>query len=73
MSLIAFVEIKNVYGVERIYPVNETAKILTNMTGKKTLEKENIERIKKLGIAVEVVTKKLWLRHFVNIKLLKNN
>jgi hypothetical protein len=59
MSLIAFVEIKNVYGVERIYPANETAKILTNMTGKKTLERDNIERIKKLGIAVEVITKKL--------------
>lgn len=59
MSLIAFVEIKNVYGVERIYPANETAKILTNMTGKKTLERDNVERIKKLGIAVEVITKKL--------------
>jgi hypothetical protein len=59
MSLTAFVRIEKVYGVERIYPSNETAKILTNMTGKKTLDRDNIERIKKLGIAVEVISEKL--------------
>lgn len=59
MSLKAFVKIQNVYGVERIYPVNETAIILTNLTGNKTLKRDDIERIKKLGISVEVLQAKI--------------
>ena len=51
--------IKNVYGVERIYPVNETAIILTNLTGNKTLKRDDIDRIKKLGISVEVLPTKI--------------
>jgi hypothetical protein len=59
MSLKAFVKIQNVYGVERIYPVNETAIILTNLTGNKTLKRDDIDRIKKLGISVEVLPTKI--------------
>ena len=59
MSLKAFVKIQNVYGVERIYPVNETAIILTNLTGNKTLKRDDIDRIKKLGISVEVLQTKI--------------
>ena len=59
MSLKAFVKIQNVYGVERIYPVNETAIILTNLTGNKTLKRDDIDRIKKLGISVEVLQAKI--------------
>jgi len=51
--------IKNVYGVERIYPVNETAKKLTSLTRKKTLDRDEIEVIKKLGYQVEVMTETL--------------
>jgi hypothetical protein len=51
--------IKNVYGVERIYPVNETAKKLTSLTRKKTLDRDEIEVIKKLGYQVEVMTESL--------------
>lgn len=53
------VNIKQVYGVERIYPVNDQAMILTQLTNKKTLDSRDIELIKKLGYQIEVVTKKL--------------
>ena len=49
------VKIKNVYGMERIYPVNQTAIWLTSLTKKKTLDRDEIEVIKKLGYQVEVV------------------
>lgn len=53
------VNIKQVYGVERIYPVNDQAIFLTQLTNKKTLDNRDIELIKKLGYQIEVVTKKL--------------
>ena len=37
MSTNLIVEKKNVYGVERVYPVCNKAKILTALTGNKTL------------------------------------
>ena len=49
MSTSLIVEKKNVYGVERVYPVCNKAKILTALTGNKTLLPEVIEEIKKLG------------------------
>lgn len=55
MSINVKVKIKNVYGVERIYPVNGTAIFLTSLTRKKTLDKDEIETIKKLGYQIEVV------------------
>lgn len=50
------VKIKNVYGCERIYPINQKAVWLTSLTRKKTLDRDEIEVIKKLGYQVEVVT-----------------
>ena len=43
------VEKKNVYGVERVYPVCNKAKIFAAISGNKTLLPEIIEQIKKLG------------------------
>ena len=40
---------KNVYGVERVYPVCNKAKLFANISGNKTLLPEVIELIKKLG------------------------
>jgi len=40
---------KNVYGVDRIYPVCKDAKILTALTGQKTLLDVDIKLIKQLG------------------------
>ena len=49
MSTSLIVEKKNIYGVERIYPVCNKAKILTALTGQKTLLDVDIKLIKKLG------------------------
>ena len=43
------VEKKNVYGVERVYPVCNKAKILTALTGNKTLLDVDLKLIKQLG------------------------
>ena len=43
------VEKKNIYGVDRIYPVCKDAKILTALTGQKTLLDVDIKLIKQLG------------------------
>ena len=40
---------KNVYGVERVYPVCKKAKLFAAISGNKTLLPEDIELIKKLG------------------------
>jgi hypothetical protein len=53
------VNIKQVYGVERIYPVNDQASILAQLTRKKTLDRTDINLIKKLGYNVEVVAEKI--------------
>jgi hypothetical protein len=53
------VEVKNIYGVERIYPINDKAIFLTQLTNKKTLDSKDIELIKKLGYQIEVINKKL--------------
>ena len=43
------VKIKNVYGVDRIYPVCDKAQLFARISGKKTLLPVDIELIKKLG------------------------
>lgn len=42
------------YGIEAIYPACETARTFTNLTGKKTLSRSDIENIKALGYSVEI-------------------
>jgi hypothetical protein len=48
------VSIKSVYGNELIYPECETGKLLAELTGKKTLTRDALATIKKLGYGVEV-------------------
>jgi len=48
------VEIKNVYGVERIYPVCENAKRFAMLTNSKTFNRNMIEVIKQIGCKVEI-------------------
>jgi hypothetical protein len=47
MSTSLIVEKKNVYGVERVYPVCTKAKIFAAISGNKTLLPEVIEHMKK--------------------------
>jgi len=53
------VEVKNVYGVERIYPVCEDAKKFSMLTNNKTLDKDDIRIIKQLGFEIEATRPQL--------------
>lgn len=59
MTLSILVEIKNVYGAEKIYPISETAKIFAEIAGTKTLTPITIERVKELGYEIQVKQKTL--------------
>ena len=48
------VEIKNVYGTERIYPLCDNAKRFARLTNTKTFNREIISIIKQIGIQVEI-------------------
>ena len=49
------VEVRQVYGMERIYPVNYTAKLFLCIGNyRKTFDRSEIGTIKKLGFKVEV-------------------
>ena len=55
------VKLKNVFGVERIYPICEKAKLFTKLAGSATLTAEKIKYIKELGYKVVVVQQKVEL------------
>lgn len=46
------VEIKNVFGNERIYPVCPQAKLFARLAGHKTLTRDTIDLIKKMGYSI---------------------
>jgi len=46
------VKIKNVFGHERIYPVCPQAKLFARISGHKTLTRDTIDLIKKMGYSV---------------------
>lgn len=48
------VQIRDVYGKPTIYPVNDTARLLANLAGTKTLTREALETIRRLGYTVTV-------------------
>ena len=50
---ILLVEFKNVYGVERIYPICDNAKLFASIAGTKTLSEENLRAAQKLGFRIE--------------------
>ena len=43
---------RNVYGNMTMYPANETAKLFTQLIGKKTFSNTDIDTIKKLGYEI---------------------
>lgn len=47
-------EIKSVFGKKLIYPYSETAKLLTELTGKQTIDLSNLKTIIDLGYTIEV-------------------
>lgn len=56
--LVVTVEVRNVYGNELIYPINEPAKIFASLTGNKTLNLADIQRIQQLGFEVAEIHKR---------------
>ena len=47
--------IKSVYGVDRMYPANESAAAICELTGAKTLQPSDLQTAKKLGLEPEQV------------------
>ena len=54
MNLIVEVKIKNIYGEDRIYPVNHMALEFIKLIGKKTFSNANISTIKQMGYEIVV-------------------
>ena len=52
--MIVKVKIKQNYGSDLIYPVNETGRLFADLTKTKTLTRETMSIIKALGYTVEV-------------------
>ena len=50
---------KNVYGVERVYPICTKAKLFASISGNKTLLPDVIELIKKLGYNLTTESEKI--------------
>jgi DNA mismatch repair protein MutH len=48
------IEIKNVYGNNLIYPINDTAILITKLTHKKTLSYNDLTILKKLGCVFKI-------------------
>ena len=53
------VSIKNVYGIERIYPQCKISQSFSRLMRKRTFDREEIQEIKTMGYSVEVVTEQL--------------
>jgi len=53
------VQIKNIYGVNRIYPVCTKSHSFARIAGLKTLQQSTIDEIKKLGYKIETRGEKL--------------
>ena len=53
--MIISVEIKNVYGAEKIYPACNTSKLFADIAGTKTLTRSVLQTIKSLGYSIEIV------------------
>ncbi len=48
------VKIKTVYGVDKIYPVNDAAKLIAEIANTTTLTEQTIKLAKQLGYAITV-------------------
>lgn len=53
------VEIKDVYGQTKVYPMCEKSKLFAEIAGTKTLTTYNIQKIKALGYEVKIKPQEL--------------
>lgn len=49
------VQVKDVYGVKRVYPISADGYLLLELTGMKSFSEEHLSIVKKLGYTVIVV------------------
>ena len=54
MKNVLIVDIRNVYGNELVYPINEIAKSFCQLTNSKTLNRSTIDIIKSMGYSIKV-------------------
>lgn len=58
------VELKTVYGIDKVYPSCARAKIFADIAGTKTFSSANIERMRDLGFrVVERYGRSIWPTH----------
>tara|TARA_B100000073_G_C23288732_1_gene393638 strand:+ start:31 stop:222 length:192 start_codon:yes stop_codon:yes gene_type:complete len=50
---LVLVDVRKEYGIERAYPANEMARLFSYLTRSKTLSREQLQIISKLGFKVE--------------------
>lgn len=55
MERVLKLQVRSAYGVDRIYPVNETARLFCRLCGRKTLLPSDLEPIKALGYSIDWV------------------
>lgn len=55
MDSLLKLQVRSVYGTERIYPMNTQAQILADLIRKKTFTKEDVATMQRLGFAIEWV------------------
>jgi hypothetical protein len=48
------VKVIHKYGVERIYPINDTAKLLCQLMRSKSFTRDDIKVVKELGYTIDV-------------------
>lgn len=59
------VQLRNVYGRELIYPINDAAKLAVGLTGRKTFTEADLQLLSALGLKVE------WVSALIPIPALK--
>jgi hypothetical protein len=55
------IEMKNLYGENKYYPICEKSKIFADLLKQKTLTKNDLEKIKSLGIQINLIQPKIEL------------
>jgi hypothetical protein len=53
MNTQVLIELRDIYGEQKAYPVNEQAKLFADMLGTKTLTQRNLCLIERLGFTIQ--------------------
>lgn len=59
MKPVCLISVRSVYGVERLYPENDAAKIFAKIAGSKCLSNVNLLDIERLGFVIEIAPAKV--------------